>query len=158
MEFDISGAISYIRKAADSANGCSYLQRDFTSAAKYYEALFTSLSTKDIPQTLTDIHEISSHVPAELVMYMRMIAGYQFSEDFFTYSRHRQHAEAKKLMSDMDMRHAFALLLELSELTSLPYYMKYRVFDDLERCAEEIGEYKIAYSAAKNKLELMDKM
>ena len=157
-KFDISGAISYIKKAADSANGCSYLQRDFTSAAKYYEALFTSLSTKDIPQTLIDIHEISSHVPAELVMYMRMIAGHQFSEDFFTYSRHRQHAEAKKLMSDMDMRHAFVLLLELSEFTSLPYYMKFRVFDDLERCAEEIGEYKIAYSAARSKLELIDKM
>lgn len=154
---DITGAIGFIRKAAENADGCSYLQRDFIAATKYYELLFTSLGSADIPFSLTDIHEISSYVPAELVMYMQMTAGMPFSDSFFTYSRHRQHAEAKVLMSAGDMRHAFALLLELSELTSLPYYMKYRVYDDLEKCAEEIGEYKVAYSAARSKLELLDK-
>lgn len=157
-KLDIISAVAHIRNAAGLSDNCSYLTKDFTSACEYYELLFTSLSSEAIPQRLTDYHEISSYVSAEIVMYLKMLSSVINDETVFTSTRHRQHYEARRLMNDGNSRHAYDLLLELSSLTSLPYYMKYRVFSDLEKCAEDIGEYKTAYTASRQKNDLIKRM
>ena len=155
--FDFSEAMNMMKSAAKAQQSCMYLPKDFSKATEYYQLLFSNITTDTIPQKLYDLHEISTYVPCELVLYHSIIAGNNVDETFFTNLRLRQHAEAINLRSSGDVKHAFSLLLELSELSSLPYYMKYRVFSDLESCAGEIGEYKVAYSAAKNKLEMINR-
>ncbi len=155
--FEFTEASNLMKNAAKANQNCLYLSKDFLKATDYYQLLFTSVTSDVIPQVLYDLHEVSTYVPCELIMYHYMLTGNKIDDSFFTNLRLRQHAEAINLRDSGDVKHAFSLLLELSELSSLPYYMKYRVFNDLEICAEEIGEYKVAYSAARFKLELINK-
>lgn len=156
-KFDFLEATRMMKQACALQEKCTYLSRDFSRATEYYQLLFSNTTSDIIPKQLYDLHEISTYVPCELIIYHSLVSGNNVDESFFTNLRLRQHAEAINLKASGDLKHAFSLLLELSELSSLPYYMKYRVYSDLEVCAGEIGEYKIAYSAAKYKLELISK-
>ena len=156
-KFDFFEASRLMKLASAFQSKCTYLSKDFSRAVDYYLLLFDNVTSDNIPSQLYDLHEISTYVPCELVVYHALLNGKTVDESFFSNLRIRQHAEAINLKSSGDLKHAFSLLLELSELSSLPYYMKYRVYSDLEACAGEIGEYKTAYSAAKYKLELIGK-
>lgn len=151
---DVTSARNHLTLAAEEAQRSCYISSDFLPAVKYYELLIKSVSTGDIPLLLTDLHEASSLVPVELILYMKMLLG--DCSIRLTSSRHRQHAAAVKARRDGDHEGAFALLSELAELSTLPFYMRYHVYNDLELCADRIGEFKAAYTAAKRKLELMN--
>ncbi len=153
---DVHGAKELISQAAHSADKCRYLKDDFRAACNYYAQLFDLIHEAIIPVELCDIHNISSYVPAELVMYLRLLAGENVSPDFFIDDAYRVHADAISLIMSGKIHDAFALLENLSNHESLPFYMKYRVYDDLEKCASDIGEFKAAYSAAKKKRELSE--
>ena len=157
-KLELSSAFSHLRRADEASKQCCYLGADFSSALKYYELLFKSMTRGEIPLLLTDVHEASSYVQIELIMYMKMLLSekFDFSDAVFTSSRHRQHAEAVKARRRGDHEGAYTILLELSELSSLPYYMRYHVYNDLELCADRIGEFRTAYNAAKRKLGLMN--
>lgn len=152
-KLDIPAALKHLQLAVDEAKRSCYTSDDLASAVKYYELLIRSTSTGEIPLLLTDIHEASSLVPAELILYMKMLLGDMGAP--LTSTRHRQHAVAVKARRDGDFEGAYAVLNELAGLSSLPYYMRYHVYDDLELCAYRIGEFEAAYNAAKRKLELM---
>jgi len=155
---ELSSAVSQLKRADEAARQSCYLSADFISAIKYYDLLFNNLTRGEIPLLLTDIHEASSYVPAELIIYMKMLQNdkFDFSNAVFTSSRHRQHANAIKARRRGDYESAFTILSELAELSSLPYYMRYHVYNDLELCSDRIGEFKAAYIAAKKKLDLMN--
>ncbi|MBQ8524542.1 MAG: helix-turn-helix transcriptional regulator [Clostridia bacterium] len=155
---ELSVAINNLKLADETAKQTCYLSADFSSAIRYYELLFNNLTRGDIPLLLTDIHEASSYVPPELIIYMKMLLNekFDFTDAVFTSSRHRKHADALRAKRKGDYESAFAILSELSALSSLPYYMRYHVYNDLELCADRIGEFKSAYAAAKKKLELMN--
>lgn len=157
-KFEISTALSHLKLADEAARESCYLSADFLSAIKYYDLLFRNLTRGEIPLLLTDIHEASSYVPAELVLYMKMLLNdkFDFSDAVFTSARHRQHASAVKAKRLGDYESAFSILSELSEFSSLPYYMRYHVYNDLELCADRTGAFRVAYTAAKKKLELMN--
>lgn len=157
-KLEISSAISHLKLADESSRQTCYLSSDFYSAVKYYDMLLRSLTRGDIPLLLTDIHEASSYVPSELIIYMKMLLNekFDFADAVFTSSRHRQHASAINAKRKGDYENAFATLNELAQLSSLPYYMRYHVYNDLELCADRIGAFKTAYIAAKKKLELMN--
>ncbi len=152
--FDMNSADDTLTEAVQIADKCIYLADDFTDAAEYYYLLFGSISSTVIPAMLCDLHEISSYVDAELVMYMRLLSGENVNSDFFRDELHRCHANAILFIKEGKTEEAFRLLEKLSESTTLPFYMKYRVYDDLEKCASAVGEFRAAYSAAKKKLEL----
>ena len=154
---DMDSAIELLFEAESASAACGYLGDDFKSACKYYEALFKADMRSTIPEALCDIHAISSYVSADLVMYMRLLNGENVSYSFFRDDCHRRHAESVSLMHDGKSDEAFVILDILSDDTSLPFYMRYRVYDDLEKCASEVGEFKAAYSAAKKKLGLTER-
>lgn len=151
---EVTSARNHLMLASDEARHSCYISSDFLPAVKYYELLIKNISTGDIPLLLTDLHEASSLVSVELILYMKMLLG--DCSIRLTSTRHRQHAAAVKARRDGDHEGAFALLSELAELSSLPFYMRYHVYNDLEICADRIGEFKAAYTAAKRKLELMN--
>ncbi len=150
---EISPAINHLHLAADEAKRSCYTSGDLAAAVKYYELLIRSTSTGELPLMLTDIHEASTLVPAELILYIKMLLGDTGAP--LTSTHHRRHAAAVKARRDGDFEGAFAVLNELAGLSSLPYYMRYHVYDDLELCAYRIGQFEAAYNAAKRKLELM---
>lgn len=149
-----SEAAKVMAEAVSIADSCSYLGADFTSACEYYTMLFSSTNDTAIPAELYSIQMISSYVSADIVTYMRMISGESVEYSFFRDGKLACHARAISLIKESKTNEAFTLLEGLSEDTSLPFYMRYRVYDDLEKCASEVGEFKAAYSAAKKKLEL----
>ena len=151
---NMSKAVKTMEEAVSIADGCSYLADDFTSACKYYTLLFSSSYDSEIPAELCSLHMISSYVTADIVTYMRMISGESVEYSLFRDSKLACHAKAISLIKEGKTNEAFTLLEGLSEDPSLPFFMRYRVYDDLERCASEVGEFKAAYSAAKKKLEL----
>ena len=150
---DTDSAVERLIESEAASTNCEYLGDDFTSACEYYKTLFSYDSKSAIPDSLCDIHAISSYVPADLVMYMRLLKGENISHSFFRDGCHRRHAEAVSLMHEGKINEAFLILNMLSDDRSLPFYMRYRVYDDLEKCAIEVGEFKAAYSAAKKKLD-----
>ena len=157
-KLELAPALNHLKAAEEASKQSCYLGNDFTSAIKYYQLLFKSITKGEIPLLLTDPHEASSYVPNELIFYMKMLLNekFDFSDTVFTSSRHRQHAIAVKARRKGDYESAYPILLELAELSSLPYYMRYYVLSDLELCADRIGDFKTAYSAAKRKLDLMN--
>ena len=159
QKFEISAAIRHLRASAEAAQRSCYLSSDFLSAISYYELLFTNLTQKDIPKRLTDIREASSYVPVELILYFSMLSkdSFNINDTSFTKSEHRKHAEALAAKCKGDYNTSFTILKELSEAQTIPYYMMYHVLDDLEQCADSISEFRTAYIAAKQKMELMNK-
>lgn len=122
--FDFTEASALMKAASKIQQRCSYLSKDFTKATEYYQKLFSAVTADVIPQELYDLHEASSYVPCELILYHSFLAGNKVESGFFTNLRLRQHTEAVYLRDSGDVKHAFVLLFELSELSSLPYYMK----------------------------------
>lgn len=157
-KLDIPTALQKLRDASDSAQQSCYLSDDFSSAVSYYELLFRSLTQKNIPLRLTDVHEASSYVSVDLIYYLKMISigKTDLSETSFSAVRHREHANAKNAMSAGNYELAYTILKELSEYSTLPYYMRYYVYDDLEICADKIGEFRTAYTAAKRKMDMLN--
>lgn len=156
-KLDLDNAYSLMESAREAAASCPYVLSEFAKAADYYKTLFRNITETSLPAVLYDIKQISSYVPAELVLYMKLIATDNVADELFSSARHKQHAEAIRNINEGNVRLAFNLLLELSEFSSLPYYMRFYVYDHLEKCANEIGEFKHAYNAAKKKLEILGK-
>lgn len=154
---DISAAMQNLKGAAEASQRSFYLSSDFTSAVSYYELLFSSLAVKEIPRRLADLREASSYVPVDLILYFRMLFNKKHisSAAELTSELHREHAEALTAKGDSDFGTAFTILKKLSENPSLPYYMRYHVYDDLEICADMISEFRTAYEAAKLKMNMM---
>lgn len=154
---EIQRAKELFAESACISDNCRYLNCDFNNACDYYSKLLNLTNETIIPSELCDIHNISSYVPSELVMYLNMLSGKNVSPDFFKDDTYKAHADAITLMNNGGIYDAFILLEELASNEHLPFYMKYRVFDDLEKCASDVGEFKAAYSAAKKKREFTNR-
>ncbi|MGN1346691.1 MAG: hypothetical protein ACI4V1_07890, partial [Eubacteriales bacterium] len=68
-----------------------------------------------------------------------------------------RHLHALSLLADGKTAEAVKILRELSLDPTLPYYMKYRVLCGLEESATALGDFRLAYSSSRRKLELIEK-
>lgn len=140
-------------RAKNTARSCCYLGDDILSAIDYRLLMNETLFDESISGEMTDLSASSSYIPIELILYMRMLGDLPCDG---LHGVHLCHAEARSLIKEDRLDEAFERLLSLGDITELPYYMRYRVSDTVQRCAELSGKYETAYSAAKQKLELMN--
>ncbi len=156
--FDFSSASAHLNSAENSYLGTVYLSEEFLTAIGYYNLLFRSLKEQTIPHELYDPRNVSEYVSKEIIFYFGMLAGdeYFIGKDLLTNEFHNLHSLAIELMENGDMKGAYDILSHLADSGKLPFYMVFRVLDDLERAASEIGMFKVAYTAAKKKMKLLN--
>ena len=182
-ELSYLAAISYLhtaREAAealepsqalkDLANARSYAERSiyadgsFDNALRFYGELFRTICSDAVPELLRDYGMCGTYVPVPLVHYFNALAG---AESLGTLPAsagsapetvyYTKHIRALSLLSDGKTADAIRLFRELSADAALPYYMKYRILCGLEHSADRIGDFRLAYSASRRKLEMIDK-
>jgi len=159
--YELKTAAASLKNAQDFVQRSVYAGEDLKKAIAYYRDLFTMLpSVLEFPERMTDLRYASGYVPAEMLMYLGTLrivgkgalSGKEFSRD--TYAA--RHMQALMALSANRTDTAVRLLRELTQDNALPYYMRYRVYSDLEEAAGVTGEYRIAYMAARKKLDLLE--
>ncbi len=161
MQYELKTASQFLRNAQEYMQKTVYAGEDLKKALVYYRDLFALLpSTLEFPERLADLRYASAYVPAEMLLYMTALrsvsrggfSGKEFPKD--TYAA--KHMQALLAVSSNRPDTAVRLLRELTQDGDLPYYMRYRVYSDLEEAAGVTGEYRIAYMAARKKLDLLE--
>ena len=159
--YELKTAAVYLKNAQDYAQKSVYAGEDLKKAVLYYRDLFTMLpSALEFPERMTDLRYASGYVPSEMLMYLgalRVISkgglsGKEFSRDTFA----ARHMQALSALASNRTDTAVRLLRELTQDNALPYSMRFRVYSDLEEAAGITGEYRIAYMAARKKLDLLE--
>ena len=159
--FDMADAASSLAQAQFYAAHSIYADENFLSALEYYKELFRTVCSDAISERLCDYRMCGSFVPMAMIRYFTSLLSVRsvpaeettFPEEPF----YERHIRAAVLLADGKNQEASKLLRELSLDPELPYYMKFRVLNDLEEAANHIGDFRLAYSSSRRKLELIDK-
>lgn len=160
--YEMRGAIGYLRTAAEYLQKTVYAGEDLRRAVVYYRDLLQVLSVMgDIPERLCDLHSAGMYVPLDMLLYFQAIRaksgghGAAQKESLWRdtirepyYSRHLQAIAGEE--SDLP-----ALRTLLND-PALPFPMRSRLYSDAEEAANRAGDYKMAYTAARKKLELVE--
>ncbi|MBQ4605548.1 MAG: hypothetical protein IJB15_02510, partial [Clostridia bacterium] len=80
------------------------------------------------------------------------LSGKEFARDTCA----ARHMQALIALSSNRTDAAVRMLRDLAQDNDLPYFMRFRVYSDLEEAAGNTGEYRIAYMAARKKLDLLE--
>lgn len=159
-KFDIARAVSDLSQARFHAGGSIYTDESFVHALDFYDELFRTICRDTISECLCDYRMCGAFVPFPTVQYFRAISSAQkgevVTEEFPENSFCARHVRAVSLLFENRTAEAGKLLRELSLDPALPYYMKYRVLCGLEDAANGSGDFRLAYSASRRKLELIN--
>lgn len=161
--FDMAQASVSLTYARTYAGKSIYADKSFKNALDFYGELFRTVCSDTVPAMLCDYRMCGQYVPVTMVQYFAALAAVRDGEDtpmkFADGSYYERHLRAVSLLQTEEekMNEAIRLLRELSLDPDLPYYMKYRVLCGLEDSANTVGDFRIAYSASRRKLELIDK-
>lgn len=158
-KYAVSNAVLDLTKAAEFSHHTIYLDHSFHKSVEYYTRLFQSLNSTEVPSVLTDLSYASAYVPYEMILYFGMLKLSKGTEraniPFIGGTVYEKHIEAVLLMNEGKAARALKLLKELSQDSTLPYFMQYRVLCDLETAANQVGDLRGAYVSARKKLELI---
>lgn len=158
---ELSQAISHLTRAKYYASKTIYSAKTLSDAAMYYTTMCRSVCSETIPAILSDPKFVSEYVPFNLTAYFTFLSA--SSADCAAYNSveltqfQSKHIKAIRFISEERYNDAIKILREMSLNSELPYYMKYRVLNSLENAANETGDFRLAYSAARRKLELIEK-
>ena len=161
MAYELKTAQQHLKASQDYLQKTVYAGEDLKKALVFYRELFSLLpSSLEFPERLTDLRFSSSYIPAEMLLYLGALRGVargaltgkEFTKDSYA-SRHMQALQA---VSGNRTDTAVRLLRELAQDAELPYYMRFRVYSDLEEAAGLTREYRVAYMAARKKLDLLE--
>ena len=161
-ELDMPSAMSDFESAEKASAYSIYCGDSVSRSTTFYRELIRSYVTDSIPDLLCSTSYICEFVPSALIEYfiaLKVVKANKLSP--FTFSKNSfydRHISALGLVSDHKISDAQRKLRELSLDSALPYYMKYKVLCDLEKCADELGDIRLAYSSSKRKLELIEKI
>lgn len=160
-ELDMSQAASYLVKSKTFSQKSIYAGERVSEALEYYEALFGAVCSDSIPALLCDYKYCGEFVPYETIWYFASLHSIKSGGDVDiggTESMYQtKHIRAVLLMKAERRSDARRILQELALDAELPYYMGYRVLSSLEELADDIGDYRLAYSSARRKNELINK-
>ncbi len=158
-QYGMSRAALCLSKATEHSNKTIYLDDSFFRAVAYYRELFRCLNTEDIPALLTDLNYASPLVPSDMILYFGILKLSRETPTsnipFLTGTVYEKHIQAVLFMHEDNYGKALTQLKLLTRDTALPYFMRYKVFCDLESAAEKTGDLRSAYVAARKKLELL---
>lgn len=161
--YEMRSAQGYLRTAADFLQKTQYADEELRHAVVYYRDLFQVLSVLgEVPERLCDLHSASAHVPLDMLLYFQSLralsrpSGNATQKDTLWreilrdewYVRHLRAITAE----EVDL-HTLRSLLNAPEL---PFPMRPRVYSDAEEAANRAGDFKMAYTAARKKLELLE--
>ena len=149
--------------AAQIAAGRSvYCGEPFLKSVGYARELAEAAATDRIPPLLCDFEAAGALIPFLTAAYFFSLRSVkEGSVPFLTLPKgdpRERHLSALLALRGERPREALKKLRELSLDASLPYYMQYRVLGDLENAANAEGDINLAYSSARRRLELIDRM
>ena len=158
---NLRSAMADLDKAQHYGDSSLYAGDHFRRAIHFHRELFRSVCTDQIPDILCDPEVCGPYVAPSIVMYFRCLRQYRGDEEavavFPKGSYFDKHISALQMMREDRLSEAQKRLRELSLDSALPYYMQYRVLTDLEEAANTIGDFRMAYSSARRKLEFIDR-
>ena len=159
--FDMVHAADDLTMAQMHAANSIYADTNFTAALEFYGELFRTVCADTVSDRLCDYRMCGSFVPVAMVRYFTVLsavrAGRSDEESFENHPFYARHIRAVSLLNEEKVQEAGKLLRELSLDPGLPYYMKYRVLCDLEEAANVTGDFRLAYSSSRRKLDLIGK-
>ncbi|MBQ2727064.1 MAG: helix-turn-helix transcriptional regulator [Clostridia bacterium] len=158
---NLRSAMTDLDKAQQYAEHSLYVEEHFQQAIRFYRELFRSVCSDQIPDILCDQEVSGVYVSQSVIQYFRTLrrlhAGEAVIPEFVRGSYHDKHISALIMLREDRISDAQKRLRELSLDSSLPYYMQYRVLTDLEEAANTTGDFRLAYSSARRKLEFIDR-
>ena len=159
--FDMVRAADDLSLAQTYASNSIYADASFGTALEFYGELFRTVCSDTISERLCDYRMCGSFVPVTLIRYFTALSamreGRCETETFENNPFYARHIRAVSLLNEEKVQEAGKLLRELSLDPGLPYYMKYRVLCGLEEAANATGDFRLAYSSSRRKLELISK-
>lgn len=160
-EYELHTAAVHLKNAGELVQRTVYASEDLKKAINYYKELFALLPTAlEFPERLSDLRSACGYIPAEMLLYLgslRLVGrGAITGKEFPRETHEGRHLQALVALATNRTDTAVRLLRELTQDNALPYYMRYRVYSDLEDATGLTGEYRIAYMAARKKLDLLD--
>jgi len=161
--YELKSASAHLKLAADAVQKTIYADENLKAAIIFYKELFSLLpNVSEFPEKLTDLRYASAFVPVEMLHYfsaLRIVTKNPqllSSRDFHHASLYDRHLYALHLMTCGQLDQAVKVLRDLINAASLPFFMRYRICCDLEEAANVTGDFKIAYNAARKKLDLIE--
>lgn len=159
--YELKTASLHLKNAQEYAQRTVYASEDLRKAIAYYKDLFALLPvSQEFPERVTDLRYASGYIPPEMLLYLGSlrlvsrgaVSGKEFPKD----SPAARHIQALAALASNRTDLAVRLLRELAQDNALPFFMRFRVYCDLEDAAGGAGEYRIAYMAARKKLDLLE--
>ncbi len=159
--YELKTAAGHLKNAQEYVQKTVYASEDLRKAIVYYKELFALLPvSQEFPERVTDLRDASGYIPAEMLLYLGSlrlvsrgaVSGKEFPKD----SPAAKHIQALAALASNRTDLAVRLLHELAQDNTLPFFMRFRVYCDLEDAAGDAGEYRIAYMAARKKLDLLE--
>lgn len=159
--YELKTATVHLKNAQEYVQKTIYASEDLRKAILYYKELFTLLPvSQEFPERVTDLRYASGYIPAEMLLYLGSlrlvsrgaVSGKEFPKD----TPAARHIQALAALASNRTDLAVRLLRELAQDNELPYFMRFRVYCDLEDAAGGAGEYRVAYMAARKKLDLLE--
>lgn len=156
---DIGSAYSILEKAGIYSGKSIYCGCDIKRSISYIREVYQSLTSDTIPDMLCSYEYCGKIIPAYMIMYFSTIRDLRAEKDvcyhFPKGSFHEKHVNALSKLKNGNINESQKRLRELSLDSSVPYYMQYRILEDLEDSANASGNFNLAYSSSRRKLELV---
>ena len=160
-EHNMRAAVFDFDKAAYYTSRSIYCGDAFNTAIEFYNVLIRNSASELIPDALCSFSSVSEFVPSSEVEYFASLRIIKSGETApFTFARgsyYETHINSLILIRDGKLNEAQKKLREFSLDANAPYFMQYRVLCDLENTANTLGDVRLAYSASRRKLELIEK-
>lgn len=158
-ELDIKSALLELDTAETISSKSIYCNSKIQNAIKYLREVFSNICSDSISDMMCDVNFSGEFISADTVHYFISLRALSREEEapfsFEKGSFHERHIYALSLLSEDRIVEAQKRLRELSLNPETPYYMQYRVLADLENAANISGDYKLAYSSSRRRLEFV---
>ncbi len=156
---DIKKAASDLDKASSFASRSIYCENKITKAVSYLSELFSNICADTVPDLLCNFEYGSEFIPISEIQYFNSLKRFQNGDnilfEFSDGSHYEKHITALKLLSENRVTEAQKKLRDLSLDSTTPYFMQYHILSDLENAANISGDYRLAYSSSRRKLEFI---
>jgi transcriptional regulator with XRE-family HTH domain len=156
---DMRSAMRELDKAEAVSNKSIYCDRRISGAIQYLRDLFSNICSDSITDMMCDMNCSCEFITPETVQYFCSLRAISREEappfSFPKGSFHERHIYALNLLAEDRINEAQKRLRELSLNPETPYYMQYRVLTDLENAANISGDYRLAYSSSRRRLEFV---
>ncbi len=156
---EILSATHELDTASTFAERSLYSDDKLLGSISYLRELYSSVCSDSVSDVLCDFSYCCQFISADLVRYFSTIKSltedcsppYTFANGSYFY----KHVLALKLIAEGRINEAQKRLRDLSLDPETPYFMQYRVLSDLENAANISGDYKLAYSSSRRRIEFI---